>query len=140
MPYALLADLVVFIHLLFIGFVVGGELLIVIGAFRRWNWVRNLGFRIAHVLAIVLVAVDSIAGILCPLTEWEAALRRRAGQFVEADVSFMGRLVRTVIYVELPGWAFTTIYVGFALLVIATLFLVPPRRRRRLAAQPADRK
>lgn len=95
---------------------------------------RNPVFRIAHVLAIVLVAVDSMLGILCPLTEWEAALRRRAGQAVEADVSFMARLVRHVIYFELPGLVFTTTYIAFALLVIATLFLVPPRRPRRLGA------
>ena len=58
------------------------------------------------------------------------ALRHRAGQVVESDISFMGRLVRGVLFYEAPAWAFTTAYVLFALLVIATLILVPPRRRR----------
>jgi hypothetical protein len=127
MGYALLADLLVFVHLLFVGFVIGGQIAIVAGAVRRWRWIRNPAFRYAHVAAIVVVAANAVAGVLCPLTDWEYALRRRAGQVVETDISFMGRLVREVIYYEAPPWAFTTAYVLFALVVIATLILVPPR-------------
>ena len=127
MGYALLADLLVLVHLLIVGFVIGGLVAIVVGAFRRWGWVRNPVFRLCHVAAIVFVATNAVAGVLCPLTQWEYALRDRAGQVVESDISFMGRLVREVIYYEAPPWAFTTAYVLFALVVIATLILVPPR-------------
>ena len=51
-----------------------------------------------------------------------------------AALEFMGRIARSLLYYELPAWAFTTMYVGFAALVIATLFLVPPRRAARGAA------
>ena len=127
MVYALLADLLVFVHLLLVGFVIGGQIAIVVGAVRKWNWIRNPVFRLGHTAAIVLIAANAVAGILCPLTEWEYALRDRAGQVVETDISFMGRLVRGVLFYELPTWVFTLAYVLFALVVIATLIFVPPR-------------
>ena len=102
MAYALPADLIVFVHLAFIVFVVGGELLVIVGAPLRWAWIRNRIFRCAHLLAIVFVAVNAVLGILCPLTIWEAQLRQRAGQASEEDISFVGRLLRDVIYYELP--------------------------------------
>ncbi len=134
MAYALLADLIVIVHLLYIGFVIGGELLVLLGVPLGWGWIRNPVFRILHLLAIVLVAVDSLVGVLCPLTAWEQALRRRAGQAVEEDISFVARLVREAMYDEFPEWVFAAVYVAFALMVIATFVLVPPRWRR----PPAD--
>jgi hypothetical protein len=131
MGYALLADLLVLVHLLFVCFVIGGLVAIVVGAVRRWGWVRHPVFRLCHAAAIVIVAADAVAGVLCPLTEWEYALRDRAGQIVQSDISFMGRLVRGVLFYEAPTWAFTAAYVLFALVVIATLILVPPRWRKR---------
>jgi hypothetical protein len=130
MGYALLADLLVLVHLLFVCFVIGGLVAIVVGAFRRWGWVRHPLFRLGHVAAIVVVAANAVVGVLCPLTEWEYALRERAGQMYESDISFMGRLVRGVLFYEAPPWAFTVAYVLFALVVIATLIFVPPRWRR----------
>ena len=130
MGYALLADLLVLVHLLLVCFVIGGQVAIVVGAFRRWSWIRNPVFRVGHTVAIVVVAANAVAGILCPLTEWEYALRDRAGQIVQSDISFMGRLVRGVLFYEAPPWAFTAAYVLFALVVIATFILVPPRWRR----------
>ncbi|MHC4217389.1 MAG: DUF2784 domain-containing protein [Planctomycetota bacterium] len=139
MGYALLADLLVLTHLLFVGFVIGGLVAIVIGAFRGWGWVRNPLFRICHTAAIVFVALNALTGVLCPLTEWEYALRDRAGQVFESDISFMGRLVREVLFYEAPPWAFTTAYVLFALLVIATFVIVPPRWHAQRSRRSADR-
>lgn len=130
MIYALFADLLAAIHLGFIAFVVGGLVAILIGAALRWRWVRNRWFRVGHLLAIVFVALESVVGMICPLTEWEYQLRNRAGQIVEEDISFVGRLVRDMLFYEFPTWVFTTAYVSFALLVLATLVLVPPHWRR----------
>lgn len=127
--YALLADLLVFLHLLVVAFIVSGQVLIVVGALRRWRWIRHPVFRLAHVAAIVVVAGQAVTGVACPLTEWEYELRLRAGQTVETDISFVGRLVHAIIFYEAPPWAFTITYVLFALLVIGTLVLVPPRWR-----------
>ncbi|MCH7799470.1 MAG: DUF2784 domain-containing protein [Planctomycetes bacterium] len=131
MGYALLADLIVIVHLAYVAFVIAGTVLVLTGALLRWRWIRNPVFRVVHLLAITVVAVQAAVGVICPLTEWETALRRRAGQQVEADISFVGRLVRDVLYYDVSPRALTITYVIFALLVFATLLIVPLRWRRR---------
>ncbi|HVO37642.1 MAG TPA: DUF2784 domain-containing protein [Spirochaetia bacterium] len=128
--FAALADIIVTLHLCYVAFTVGGELLIIIGGLLRWNWIRGLSFRIAHLAAVVLVAVEASTGTQCPLTVWEYQLRTLAGQRVDAQISFVARLVRSVIFYNFPAWVFLVAYVGFALLVVLTIFLVPPRWRR----------
>jgi hypothetical protein len=126
--FAVLADLLVGFHLCYVAFTIGGELLILVGGLLRWGWVRNLIFRIVHLASVVLVAVEASAGTMCPLTVWEYQLRMLAGQRVEAQISFIVRLVRSVIFYDFPAWVFLAAYVGFALLVGFTLILVRPRR------------
>ena len=121
----LLADFVLIVHFLFVAFVVGGFALIWVGAALRWNWVRNFRFRVLHLVAIAFVAAESIAGVMCPLTVWEDALRGRG-----SDLGFIARWVHGIMFYDLPAWIFTTAYVGFALGVAAAWWLVPPVRRR----------
>ena len=128
--YALLADLLVAVHLGFIASVIGGQFVILIGAALRWRWIRNRWFRVGHLLAIVFVALEAVIGMICPLTEWEYVLRREAGQIVEEDISFVGRFAREILFYDLPTWVFTTAYVSFALVVVITLVFVPPQWRR----------
>ena len=137
MLYGLLADLLVFIHIMFITFVIGGEIAIVIGAVKKWQWIRNLKFRAIHVLAIIAIASEAVFGIACPLTVWENALRRHAGQVSQEDISFVGRLLRDVIFYEFNPWVFSVIYVLFAALVILTFIFVPPVWRRNRKSQSA---
>ena len=70
-----LADFVLIVHFMFVLFVVGGLVLIWIGAACAWQYVRNYWFRLAHLAAICFVAVESLLGMVCPLTAWEDALR-----------------------------------------------------------------
>jgi len=125
--YGLLADLIVIVHFCYVGFTIGGEILILAGGLARWQWVRGLAFRVVHLSSVLLVAVEALAGAQCPLTRWEYLLRTRAGQHTEAQVSFVARLVRGIIFYDFPAWVFIAAYVGFAVLVGCTLFLVPPR-------------
>jgi hypothetical protein len=130
MPYALFADLLVLFHFCYVAFAVLGELFILAGAFLKWGVVRNLAFRIAHLVAVVFVALESLVDVLCPLTEWEYNLRELAGQRVEREISFLGRILRRIIFYDFPSWAFTLMYVGFGALVLLTFILIPPRRKR----------
>lgn len=127
--YALLADLLVGLHFLYVLFAVGGELAVLAGGLLRRPWARNPAFRIVHLAAVALVAVEALLGVTCPLTSWEYDLRQLAGQQVERDISFIGRLVRSVIFYDFPAWVFTITYVGFALLVAGSLLLFPLRTR-----------
>ena len=120
----LLADAILSVHFLFVLVVVGGLLLTWLGAWRGWRWIRGFRFRLAHLAAIVFVAGESLLGVVCPLTEWEDALRGLAG-----EKSFIARWVHRVMFFSAPEWVFTVLYVAFALAVAATFWLIPPRRK-----------
>ena len=126
---ALLADLVVALHLGYLLFTLGGELLILLGAALHWQWIRGQLFRLLHLAAVLLVAAEALVGYLCPLTQLEHFLRTTAGQQVETEISFVGRLIRSVLFYDFPGWFFTALYIGFGLLVLVTYVLVPPQRK-----------
>jgi len=130
MLYAFFADLLVLFHFFYVTFAVGGEFFILAGAFLKLGVIRNFAFRIAHLVAVVFVALESLVDVLCPLTEWEYNLRELAGQRVEREISFVGRLLRRIIFYDFPSWAFTLMYVGFGALVILTFILIPPRRKK----------
>ena len=71
----LAADALLVLHSLFVAFVVCGLLLVIVGGLRGWAWVHNRWFRLAHLVAIGCVVVQSWLGLVCPLTTWEMALR-----------------------------------------------------------------
>jgi len=129
-----LADAILIAHFLFVLFVVGGFALILAGAALRWSWVRARIFRSAHLGAILLVAAESAAGVACPLTVWEDALRRAGAQ----DASFVGRWVARLLYYDFPEWVFAAAYVVFAFAVVLAWRLIPPHpaKPHRHAAPP----
>jgi len=119
----LLADFILIVHFGFVLFVMGGLALIWIGAAAGWQWVRNLWFRVAHLAAIVFVAGEALAGVWCPLTVWEDALRG-----VRGENSFVARWIHRLMFYDFPGWMFTVAYVLFALVVALSWWLVRPAR------------
>jgi hypothetical protein len=124
--YALLADLIVVIHAIWVSVVVLGLLAVLVGATRGWGWVRNIWFRLIHLGMIGVVVCESVCGIPCPLTVWEDSLRRAAGQAV-TDGTFIGRWVHDLLFFEAPPWVFTTVYCLFGAAVLGTMILLPPR-------------
>lgn len=123
-----LADLIVVLHLGYVSFVLAGFALTWIGVWLRWGWVRRPAFRIPHLVCTLIVPLEALSGVLCPLTTWERNLRLEAGQNPE-DISFVARLARDLLFYQAPEWVFTVCYVAFGALVLATFFLVPIRRR-----------
>jgi hypothetical protein len=120
----LLADALLALHSAIAAFIVGGLILVWIGAPLGWGWVRNPWFRYLHLAAILFVAGEGLIGMACPLTVWEDLLRGGA----RAD-SFVGRWMRQLLYYEAPEWVFTAAYALWGAATLATLALVPPRRR-----------
>jgi hypothetical protein len=120
------ADLVLLLHVLLVAFVVFGLLLILTGKVRVWDWVRNPWFRVMHLLAIGVVVVQSWFGALCPLTEFEMALRSQAGDTVYAG-TFISHWLNTILYYQAPAWVFVVCYTAFGLVVIGSWFWVKPR-------------
>lgn len=121
-----LADLILVVHVLFVLFVVGGLAFVWVGAWRGWALARHFWFRVTHLGAILFVASEALLGALCPLTVWEDALRGR-----ETEKGFIARILHAVLYWDAPPWVFTLLYVGFALVVLATFVLIPPARKRK---------
>ena len=121
----MMADVILIVHFLIVAFIVGGLLLVWIGAAAGWPWVRNPWFRYLHLGAIAFVAAEAVLGIMCPLTIWEDILRGGS-----RPDSFVGRWVRYFLYYDAPEWVFTVVYVAWALATVVTLKLIPPRLSR----------
>lgn len=119
------ADAVLFVHTLFVGFVIFGLVLVLIGRFRSWSWVRNPWFRYAHLAAIGVVVLQSWLGAICPLTTWEVALRERAGDAVYSG-AFVAHWLKSVLYYQAPPWVFAVCYTLFGALVAACWYWVRP--------------
>ena len=133
-----LADAVLALHVAIASFVVGGLVATVVGNVRHWRWVDDPRFRLAHLAAIVIVASQAWLGIVCPLTTLEMGLRQRAGVAAYGG-GFIEHWMDRILYVTAPPWAFTAAYTLFALLVIATWWLHPPRRLRSERGERGER-
>jgi hypothetical protein len=124
--YRLLADLVVTVHFAYVAFVVVGLAVILLGGWRKWQWGRNFYFRLLHFTMIAVVVCEQLSGIICPLTEWEKSLRKMAGEPIEQG-AFIERMLHHLVFLHIPQSAMTPFYCVFGLIVVATLFLVPPK-------------
>ena len=125
MYYSFLADVIVAIHLVYACFVLLGFLAIVIGIPCGWIWVKNFRFRIIHLVCTIIVPLESLIKITCPLTTLENLFLRASG----ADGynrSFIGNFINEILFYEAPEWVFIIIYVALATLVVLYFILYPP--------------
>jgi hypothetical protein len=89
MLYRLGADALVLIHFLFLGFVVGGAILVFF-----WRWAAWL-----HLPAFLWGALIEFGGWICPLTPLENRLRRLGGE-AGYPGGFIDHYVLPVVYPE----------------------------------------
>ena len=136
--YVLAADVILVVHFAFVVFVVCGLLAVWVGRFLRWSWVRNFWFRIAHLLAIGIVAGEAVGGVICPLTTWEARLRELAGETGGYRGSFIQHWVHRIMFFEASQSVFTASYIAFFALVLASFWWVKPRWPARRADRSAE--
>jgi len=122
---AALADAILVVHAAFVLFVVAGLPAIWIGIALDKPFARNPWFRGAHLAAIGFVVIETLLGFMCPLTEWEDALRGSV-----SGKGFIQRWIHAWLFWNWPAWVFNTIYVAFGALVAWTWWRFPPRRTR----------
>ena len=134
--YLLLADAVLVMHALVVLFNVGALPVIWLGYFRNWSFVRNLGFRITHLLLIAFVAAESILGGVCPLTTWENLWLTKAGVGPRYQTDYIAHWIHRLIFYDLNERVFTVSYVLFFLLVLLTFLWVKPRLPHRYIRNP----
>ncbi|WP_298292647.1 DUF2784 domain-containing protein [Thiomonas sp.] len=130
-----LARLVLGIHVLVIGFNLAGLILVPIGWWRRWRWVRGCVWRAAHLLSMALVALQAALGRVCFLTAWQTQLMQRAGR-----QGVVGGLIQSwidhVVFWNVPLGVLTVLYLAAGSYALVLWWWVPPRCRR--SSQPAN--
>jgi Protein of Unknown function (DUF2784) len=130
--YGFLADALVATHVAYAAFIVIGQLLIILGSLFQWRWARNPWFRGLHLAAIGIVVFEEIIGLRCPLTVWEEQLRVLAGQTDMTSETFMGRMMRSILFGTWPSSVYTTIHIAFGVIVLQGFIMYPPSRSRKL--------
>lgn len=128
MSYAVAADILVVLHLLFILFVALGGLLVLRWPLLAW----------AHIPAAIWGVLIELAGWICPLTPLENSLRQSAG---EAGYSggFVEHYILPLVY---PPGLTRDIQIGLGIAVLAinglayTVLVVRHRRRKRKPFKP----
>jgi hypothetical protein len=109
-------------HLAIIVFNVAGCVLIPVGAWRRWRWVREFRFRLVHLLSLAIVALQALLGRACFLTIWQGDASG-ASHVQPLIAGWINRLV----YWPLPLWVFAVAYAVVFAYVIALWVCVRPR-------------
>lgn len=115
---------ILLVHFAIIAFNVAGCVLVPIGAWRGWRWVREFWWRLAHLLSFAVVALQAVLGRACFLTIWQGDLAGR----VHAP-PLIATWINHIIYWPLPLWVFAVAYVVIFVYVIALWLWVRPRRR-----------
>ena len=123
--YQPLADAVLILHVSIVAFIVIGLLLILLGGFRNWTWTVNPWFRVAHLVGIGIVVLQSWFGVLCPLTTLETWLRQQAGSLTYKE-SFIQFWLQEILFYQAPLWVFAVAYTAFGLLVLLAWLKFPP--------------
>ena len=109
-------------HLAIIAFNVAGCVLVPIGAWRGWRWVRGFWFRSAHLLSLAVVALQALLGRACFLTIWQGDVSG-ASHAQPLVAGWINRLI----YWPLPLWVFAVAYVVVLAYVIVLWIWVRPR-------------
>lgn len=121
-----LADVVLGVHFSLAGFVVVGEIMIVLGALLGARWVRNFLFRAIHLGCMIFIAAETALGLTCPLTSLEHMLRVNAGE-TAYSASFIEHWLRPLLFFDAPPWVFVLLHMMAALAIVLTWFIVRPK-------------
>jgi hypothetical protein len=124
---AVFADLVLFLHVLYASFVLGGFLMLPLGLWRRWGWVKARVFRLPHLVCTAMVAVEALLGLTCPLTWFEHALLVASGA-PGYERSFVGHFLYWLLYYDAPAALFIAAYTALAVAVFALYRYAPPHK------------
>lgn len=125
MYYSLLADAILIIHLAYACFVLFGFIAVLAGVFYGWSCIKNVRFRTIHLACTVLVPLETLLGMICPLTTLENFFLRASGA-QGYNRSFIGNLVSEILFHDAPEWIFIIIYVVLAVAVILCYVFCPP--------------
>ena len=126
-PFVSVADLVLMLHAAVALFLTISLVLILIGWWRRWAWCRLRLFRWIHLGGLLVVAVESWLGVVCPLTTLEQWLRLDSSAATYQS-GFIHHWVSQLLFYSAPLWLFGLIYTLALALTLLAMWRYPPRR------------
>jgi hypothetical protein len=135
MNCGLLADIVAVLHGLVVVFIAATAILIPIGLWRRWQWVRGFWLRTVHLAVCLCVIAFEWLNMACPLTTLEQALRDRAGQ-EGFEGSFIAHYVSETITLEVAP-VVLAVPTSVLVIVVAVLYAVAGPFNRDRDSRPA---
>lgn len=121
---AILGQAVLATHLGVIAFNLFGLIIVPLGAWRGWGFVRVRWWRALHLASMAMVVLQALFGRACLLTLWQDVLTGGGRQ----DPLIM-RVINRLIYWPLPMWAFTNAYAALFVYALMLWRLVPPGPR-----------
>ena len=130
MPYHLMADTILVVHLTWIIFMLYGFALTVRAFWRPAFWDRWL-FRTTHLAGIVFVAGLEVLGRYCPLTIWENAMRREYNPDGVYPGYFILDTIERLIYPDVSPLVYLIPTYGIALFTAVMFMVKPPAKFRR---------
>lgn len=128
MWYGILADATALLHGLLAAFIAGGVIVIVIGLWRRWVFVRGYCFRVAHLALSIVVLIFELANQPCPLTTLEQWLRELQAKGSAYENTFIGHYVSETIHVPVPPQSLAVPMSVFVALVVALYLWCGPAK------------
>lgn len=131
---AVLAEAVLAAHLLVIAFNAFGLIVVPLGAWRGWRFVRIGWWRWLHLASMAVVAVQALAGRACVLTILQGSLEGR--QAPPLIMTILNRLI----YWPLPIWVFGAAYVLLFLYAVLMMGVVRPERGQPCGPEDAGAK
>lgn len=123
------AEAVFWFHVGVILFNVLGLVIIPIGAWLGWAFVRVFWWRVLHLGLLAVVALQVLLGKICFLTLWQSALLRESGE-AASDLPIIQGWVARLVFWPLPLWVFAVLYLAVFGYALALWRLVPPRRSK----------
>lgn len=123
--HSLAADALLVLHFFVAAWIVLGLCALWLGGWLDWPWTRGRLLRWLHASAIIVVALQSVLGIRCPLTVWEDALRG-----LPSETSFVQRWIGRLLYYDLPESVFTVTYLLAVAATVLAWRVFPSRPRR----------
>ena len=118
----MLADIILILHFLVVIFITVGFLLIPIGYYYYWSWIRNFKLRLFHFGLMFIVTFETLVGITCPLTSIENYLRG-----INNNKSFISFWIEKIIYWDFPTSFFIFLYFVFLGWTLLMWKIYPPK-------------
>ena len=119
-----IADFILFIHLIIAIFISAGMVIFPIGGLMSWRWCKNFSLRLTHLGLIVVVFIETLIGVNCPLTVVENYLRAQ-----DTHQSFIGSLMSNTLYWNMSEALFFHLYGICVVWVLILWILFPPSKK-----------